>query len=275
MMNTFFVSNQSDALLRFLPADAPQRNNLKGLVFILTNAGQAIVEVDGRSYTLLSGSLLTLLPSHLLHTVSCSVDFQCFTIAFPFDAMVDFPYLLPSLITEKIERSPFLLLSTAEKELLTDEHKAIMRHYGLVNHPSYKEILRSLIFVFTAETSAIYANHPVKATATHREELTEKFFRLLHDSFSTCREVTFYADQLCITPKYLARIIQQVTGHTPAYWIMDFTVREAKTLLKSTTLTVTELSERMNFPNSSFFARYFRRHTGVSPQEYRKGGDDK
>lgn len=111
----------------------------------------------------------------------------------------------------------------------------------------------------------------MKATATHKEELTENFFRLLHEFFSSRRDVSFYADRLCLTSKYLARVIQQVTGHTPAYWIADFTVREAKTLLKATTLTVTELSERMNFPNSSFFARYFRRHAGVSPQEYRKG----
>lgn len=271
MMPAFYVSDQPDALLHFLPMNAPQRNTLKGLVFILAVSGQALVEVDGRSYTLLQGGLLTLLPSHLLYTISQSSDFQCLTIAFPFDAMADFPYLLPALVTEKMEQTPFVLLSAEEKRLLTDRHTAILHHYNLVNHPSYKEILCSLIYVFTAEVSAIYVNHPMKATATHREELTENFFRLLHEHFSSHRDVAFYADRLCITPKYLARVIQQVTSHTPAYWITDFTVREAKTLLKSTTLTVTELSERMNFPNSSFFARYFRRYAGVSPQEYRNG----
>ncbi|WP_308744487.1 helix-turn-helix domain-containing protein [uncultured Bacteroides sp.] len=271
MITTFYISEQPGALLHFLSMDAPQRNTVKGLVFILTVSGQAIVEVDGCSYTLLPGGLLTLLPSHLLYTVSQSSDYGCLTIAFPFDAMTDFPYLLPALITEKMEQTPFILLSAEERRHLAEGHTAILHHYHLVNHPSYKEILCALIYVFTAEVSAIYANHPMKATATHREELTENFFRLLHEYFSSRRDVAFYADCLCITPKYLARVIQQVTGHTPAYWIADFTVREAKTLLKSTTLTVTELSERMNFPNSSFFARYFRRHAGVSPQEYRAG----
>lgn len=274
-MNSFFVSDQSDALLRFLPEDAPRRNALNGLIIIVTTSGQAMVEVDGHPCTLLPGALLTLLPHHLLHTASQSADYQCLTIAFPFDAMADFPYLLPSLITEKIERNSFLILSSEEKEHLINMHAAIMRHSALVNHPSYNEILRSLMFIYTAEVSAIYAHHPMKATATHREELTENFFRLLHEFFSTRREVSFYADHLCITPKYLARVIKQVTGHTPAFWITDFTVREAQTLLKSTTLTITELSEQMNFPNSSFFARYFRRYTGVSPQEYRMGGNEK
>lgn len=274
-MTTFYISNLPDALTRFLPVDMPQRNHLKGLIFVLSTSGQATVEVDGSLYTLLPGSLLTLLPSHLLHTVSSSEDFQCLTLAFPFDAMADFPYLLPVLVTEKMQQTPFILLSAQEKELLTGSHAALMRHYVQLNHPSYNEILRSLIYVFTAEVSAIYINHPMKATATHKEQLTENFFRLLHESFSAHRDVAFYADRLCITSKYLARVIQQVTGHTPAYWITDFTIREAKTLLKSTTLTITELSERMNFPNSSFFARYFRRYAGVSPQEYRKGDDMK
>lgn len=251
--------------------DAPQRNDLKGLAFILATSGQAMVEVDSRPMTLLSGCMLTLLPSHLLQTISCSKDFGCLTLAFPFDAMTDFPYLLPSLVAEKMEQSPLIKLSEEEYEFLVGGFAVIRRHYALVNHPSYEEILRSIVYVFTAEVSAIYTNHPMKATATHKEELTENFFRLLHEFFSSRRDVSFYADRLCLTSKYLARVIQQVTGHTPAYWIADFTVREAKTLLKATTLTVTELSERMNFPNSSFFARYFRRHAGVSPQEYRKG----
>lgn len=271
MATTFYISNQPDALMRLLPVDAPQRNNLKGLIFILTTSGQATVKVDGCLYTLLPGSLLTLLPSHLLHTISSSEDFLCLTLAFSFDAMADFPYLLPVLVTEKMQKTPFIILSAEEKELLIDSHAAMLRHYVQLNHPSYNEILRSLIYVFTAEVSAIYINYPMRATATHQEELTENFFRLLHESFSTHRDVAFYSGRLCITPKYLARVIRQVTGHTPAYWIIDFTIREAKTLLKSTTLTVTELSERMNFPNSSFFARYFRRHAGVSPQEYRRG----
>lgn len=210
MSTPFFLSNQPDALLHFLPMNTSLRGGWMGPVFILTTAGRATVEVDGRPYLLSPGALLSLLPSHLHHTVTYENDFRCLTLAFQFDAMADFPYMLPSPIAEKMGQTPFILLSAEEQERLEDWHRVI----------------------------------------THRD-------------------TTFYADQLCITTKHLSRVIQQVTGHTPSYWIADFTVREAKTLLKSTTLTVTELSERLNFSNSSFFARYFKRHAGVSPQEYR------
>lgn len=269
MPNPFFISNQPDALLHFLPMNTPLRGEWMGPVFILTTAGRATVEVDGRPYLLSPGTLLSLLPSHLHHTVTYENDFRCLTLAFQFDAMADFPYMLQSPIAEKIGHTPFILLSAEEQERLEDWHRVITRQYTLTDHPSYPEIVRSLIFVFTSEVGAAYIHNPMKTTATHREELTNHFFSLLHKSFFTHRDTAFYADQLCITTKHLSRVIQQVTGHTPSYWIADFTVREAKTRLKSTTLTITELSEKLNFPNSSFFARYFKRHTGVSPQEYR------
>lgn len=269
METSFFISDEAGALFRFFPIGVPQRNAMVGLVFVLTTAGQATVEIDNRSYTLSAGALLTLLPSRLLCSVMCTDDFHCLTFAFRFDSMTDFPYVLPTLISEKIEHTPFLLLTAIEQERLEKWHAAINTHYTFKTHPSYKEILRSLTFIFTAEVSAIYANHPIKTTATHREELTDGFFSLLHEHLPMHRETSFYADRLCITSKYLARVIQQVTGHTPSYWIADFTVREAKTLLKSTTLTVTQISERFNFPNSSFFARYFKRYAGMAPLEYR------
>lgn len=269
MASSFFVSDRSDALLRFLPENASWRNTLTGPIFILTTSGQAAVEIDGRPYLLSMGALLTLLPSHRQHTVLFEKDYSCLVLAFEFDDMADFPYMLSSRISEKMGHVPFIQLSPEERKRLEDWYHVIIHHNALTSHPSYKEILRSLVFIFTAEVSAIYTNSPIKATATHQEALTNHFFHLLHEFFSIHRDAAFYAGQLCITPKYLARVIQQVTGHTPSYWMVDFTIREAKMLLKSTTLTVTQLSERLNFPNSSFFARYFKRYAGVAPQEYR------
>lgn len=260
---------QPEALLRFFPADAPCRSSFTGPIFVLTTAGEALVEIDARPYPLQAGTLLTLLPYHLLHAAAVTPDFRCLTLAFTFDSMADFPYLLPSCISEQMELTPFVQLTAHEHLRLAALHKAIALHHTLTTHPSYREIQCSQLFIFTAEVSAIYSAQPIKPSGSHNEELTSGFFRLLHEHFRTHRDAGFYADRLCISTKHLARVIGQVTTHTPSYWIADFTVREAKALLKSTTLTVTQLSEELNFPNSSFFARYFKRHAGMSPQNYR------
>lgn len=269
MTSPIFISSNSNALLHFLPLNKPSRNTFTGIVFIITTQGEAMVEVDGHTHTLNCGTLLTLLPSHLLHTTECNNNFQCLTLAFTFDSMADFPYMIQSSIPQKIESTPTISLLKQEQDRLENWHQLIACHYELNTHPSYREILHSLIFIFTAEISTIYSGKPVKQSASHSEELTDSFFKLLHQYFRTNRETKFYATKLCTTSKYLSKVISMVTGHLPSYWISDFIVRETKTLLKSTPFTVTQISEQFNFPNSSFFARYFKRHTGIAPQEYR------
>ena len=84
------------------------------------------------------------------------------------------------------------------------------------------------------------------------------------------RKVAFYADKLCITPKYLSEVVKEKTKKTPIEWINDSVIIIAKTFLKSTDLSIIHISEELNFPNPSFFCRYFKKHTGISPLKYRE-----
>lgn len=269
MEETIICSDATVDMERLFPREAPARNTFRGLCFVMSATGEATVEIDSRPYRLCQGVLLTLLPGHLLQTVSRSDDFRCLLLAVPFEFMNDFPYMLQSRISEKMEQMPYLLLSTDEQALLPEYYKAIACHYPHTSHSSYREILCCLFFVFTAEVCAIYSDRQIRVSATHYEELTNGFFGLLHVNFHTHRDAAFYAGRLCITPGHLAKVIRQTTGQVPSYWIADFTIRELKSLLCSTSLTVTQLADRLDFPDSSFLARYFRRNTGMSPQEYR------
>lgn len=269
MEETIVCSDAMADMERFFPREAPARNTFRGLCFVLPVSGEAMVEIDNRPYRLCRGVLLTLLPGHVLQTLSNDADFRCSLLAVPFDFMDDFPYMLQSHISEKMGRMPHLQLSPEEQALLPEHYRAIARHYSRTQHSSYHEILRCLFFVFTAEVCAIYSDRQIRISATHFEELTDRFFGLLHSNFHNHRNTAFYADKLCITPKHLAKVIRQTTGKVPSYWITEFTIREIKSLLCSTSLTVTQLADQLHFPDSSFLARYFRRNTGMSPQEYR------
>lgn len=269
MEETIICSDAIADMVRLFPKEAQTRNTFRGLCFVMPAMGEATVEIDSRPYRLYPGVLLTLLPGHVLKTDSYSDDFRCRVLAVPFDFMNDFPYMLQSRISEKMGQMPYLLLSPEEQAILPEHYRTIARHYAHTQHSSYREILRCLFFVFTAEVCAIYSGRQVRVSATHYEELTDGFFRLLHANFYVCRNIAFYAGQLCITPKHLAKVIRQTTGEVPSYWIAEFTIREIKSLLCSTSLTVTQLADRLNFPDSSFLARYFRRNTGMSPQEFR------
>lgn len=104
---------------------------------------------------------------------------------------------------------------------------------------------------------------------TRSGNITERFYELVKQSYKTERSVAFYADQLCITPKYLSQSVREATGKPALELIDDFVIAESKALLRSTDMTVDQISEAMGFHNQSLFGKYFKRVTGVSPREYR------
>ena len=104
---------------------------------------------------------------------------------------------------------------------------------------------------------------------THKEQIIFNFSMLIAEYYKTAREVSFYADKLCITPKYLTLIATQVTGRSARQCIADFVIIEMKALLRNANVDIKELVKELGFRNQSALSRYFRRQTGMSPSEYR------
>jgi len=100
--------------------------------------------------------------------------------------------------------------------------------------------------------------------------LTIRFFKILNTNFKNERSVQFYADQLCLTAGYLSKTLKEVTGKTASQLIDDTVIMEAKLLLKDSLRSVTEVAEDLKFSNASFFGKFFKKHTGFSPTEFRK-----
>lgn len=96
------------------------------------------------------------------------------------------------------------------------------------------------------------------------------FMDLIRTHYKEHRGAEFYADKLCLTPKYLTKVIKENSGKSANDWIDDYVVLEAKALLKSTNMTIQQISDELNFPSQSFFDKFFKRHVGVSPKEYKK-----
>lgn len=102
------------------------------------------------------------------------------------------------------------------------------------------------------------------------ENITERFFNLVKQNYKLHRDVAFYADELCITPKYLSQSVREATGKPALQMIDDFVIAESKALLRSTDMTVEQIAEAMGFHSQSLFGKYFKRVTGHSPRDYRK-----
>ena len=107
---------------------------------------------------------------------------------------------------------------------------------------------------------------------TRGEAIFTQFLQLVELNFRHERRVSWYAKQLCISPKYLSEIIKQVSRRTPNDWIDNFVTLEIRVLLRNSTKSIKEIAQELNFPNQSFFGKFFKEHVGLSPSQYRNNG---
>ena len=138
-----------------------------------------------------------------------------------------------------------------------------------------REVVMGLMQGFFFELCNIFNSHAPTAAATvknksRKEYIFERFYESLIESYQSERSVKFYADQLCLTPKHLSGVVKEVSGKTVGEWIDELVILEAKALLNSSSMNIQEIADRLNFANQSFFGKYFKHYTGMSPKEYRK-----
>ena len=137
------------------------------------------------------------------------------------------------------------------------------------------EITKRLLAAYLYKLGSILYRHrpELQAEATKplkREEiLFKEFVRLVSEHHRKERRVDFYAEQLFLSPKHFSTVIKKVSGKTAGQWIDEYVILEAKTLLKYSAMSIQEVAYYMNFPNPSFFGKYFKHHTGLSPSEYK------
>ena len=106
--------------------------------------------------------------------------------------------------------------------------------------------------------------------SSRKKLIFDRFLEELRQHYATQRSVQFYADRLCLTPKYLSQVVHAVSGRHAGDWIRDYVILEAKALLKSGQYTIQQVSDMLNFANQSFFGVYFKKAVGCSPTVYKE-----
>ncbi len=106
------------------------------------------------------------------------------------------------------------------------------------------------------------------ARASRRDEIVARFLQGVQGNYRQHRDLGFYADLLGLSLKYMSHVIFEQTGRHPSQWIKDYVILDAKTMLRSRRYTVQQVAEELNFPNQSFFGKYFKEAVGVSPKKW-------
>ena len=251
---------------------------LDALVLVLVERGTAEILVDYVPYEVGRGSFLTLMPTHVVQATRISRDFMsrmlCVSKTF-FDGYSAPPERKNSSMIRymQIRKNPCATLEEAEMAVAREQFDRLRDKTRERGHYFLREALQNALVGLFIELANIFRHKMGELptlTLTRKEELFEQFLRLL---FEHCKEqhvVTFYAERLCITPQYLSLILKEQSGKSANKWIDDALIMEAKVLLKAPNATVQQVADALHFSDQSTFGKFFKKHMGISPMEYRK-----
>jgi len=228
--------------------------------------------INLKPYNAKGPCLVTILPGHIIEYQSTSEDFSGSLIILS-------SKFINNLMENAAEHLP-LFLSVRENPVIPlneETLKGIIMYFELLkrlaletDHPYRLEVARYLTLAFFYGANIDFHKITFNRKMTHQEMLVEKFLNLARTHHKQQRELNYYAKKLIITPKYLSKVVKETSGRPANDWIDDLVVLEAKALLKSTNMTIQQISDELNFPSQSFFGKYFKRVTGMSPSEYKR-----
>ncbi|MDL2262355.1 AraC family transcriptional regulator [Bacteroidales bacterium OttesenSCG-928-I21] len=255
-----------------------EKNNRKsftinGFFFGLCTEGNANLTINYRNHKILPNSVVVLLPNQAVSIYEKSKNFQIESLYFSSDFITLFPSLQKFRVFFSIRETPILQISHSSIKKIREYYPFIESRLVETETPYSDNVIKGLVFSLVSEILSLYAlniEHKKLSGSSRQDEIVENFFKLLLQHCDSERSVAYYADRLCITPKYLSTTVKWVTGRSVLSWIHEVFIANSKVLLKSTNKSITEISDELNMSTDSFFCRLFKKHTGMSPLEYRK-----
>ena len=270
---------QSQAILRML--QYPVR--FDGYIIFYLKKGHFAVDVNLHTYEVREHSLMINVPGNIVkvsrydeeHIDQLDLVFVLISKEFMSDIQLDFGKVFQDGLN--LLHNPCIILDDFQMAVANDYLNLARK---LIGAPlSYKrEIIGSLLTSLTYLSADVWSKQVDEARklalnpgATRSNQILEHFLALVSEHHNEERGVAFYADKLCLTPKYLSKLVKTASGRSAPDWIDAFVILEAKNLLKYSDLPIKEVVYRLHFPTPSVFHKFFKAHTGLTPMQYRNG----
>ncbi len=248
---------------------SPFKLNLSVAVFCARGSMQ--VKVNVKEFKVQAPCLLIMVSGQVVQYQEISHDCKSYYLVmsdrFTDELFSDLSERYP--LRYAVLENPSITLSEPELRTMVEYFRMMREALKVKENPFRKEILLHLTRALFYRTTYQYHKLKMDGIKTKAEMLYDQFSSLVQQHFKNHREVEFYALELCITPKHLSKVLKERTGKTASTWISEHVMLEAKALLKSTNLSIQQISEELNFPSQSFFGKFFKQHSGVSPKVYR------
>ena len=269
----------SEAILKTL--QYPVR--FDGFIIFYLKKGHFTIDVNLNSYELRENSLMIQVPGNIIKVTKFNeerlgdAEMVFVLISKEFMSGIRFDFLKVFQDSMRLLDNPCITLDESQIALANDYFNLARK---IISAPftNKREIIGSLLTSLTYLSTDVWKQRideaRRKTDSQHNARLNqifERFIALVNEYHCSERGMAFYADKLCLTHKYLSKLIKQASGRSAPDWIDEFVILEAKNLLKYTNMAIKEIVFQLHFPNQSVFYKFFKAHTGMTPSEYRNG----
>lgn len=245
---------------------------------IVCEKGYFCFDVDKKKFTARAGETVFLSEGNNFSIGELSDDLRVSILFYHIDPIREIlgssivaMYLYTTLTPE-----PCYVWTSGEESDLARYIALLGRHRKSAQNPFDNHECKLLLLALTYHLCSIYSRRIIeeKNVAGHKIDTFIKLIRLIEKYYMQEREVAFYADKLCLSPKYLSALSKSVCGYTVQELVFRAIIRKSIFWLKNTNKSVQEISDDLNFPNASFFGTFFKKQTGLAPSYYRISAEE-
>ena len=263
----------TDSIAHSLLMHGPVRINF--IVMGLCKRGEASYSVDTRQHKVTAGDLMFISEGHILDAYEPSPNYECLYIMVSTEFYHSFVMNVKNVSSLLLfsMNNPVVPLKPREIQVYTNYYQTIRRKMADIRHHFRTNLVKALLLAMFYDMSNVIwrvGRNESSKTRKRADTLFTQFIGLLEENYLKERRVSWYAEQMGITPKYLSEMVKEVSKRTPNEWIDSYVLLEIRVMLKNTTKSIKEIATDINFPNQSFFGKFFKEHMGMSPTEYRK-----
>ena len=250
---------------------------LEAVSFFICTQGQIEFHVDYKDYRLHKNMLLQLNNIHILENVRMDSQYEGYLVAISpkLTQHIMWEVYTTKKLSAKLERhSPLVTLSEVETMRLIEIILRIVERLKETDHYFQQYILKNEVSNFLLETANINikqneAKEQIYNKIDYREEIAQRFLHLVHTNCKEEHEVSFYSNKLGMSTGNLSRILNEISGKSAIKWISDILIMESKILLQKPGMNIQQVSEALHFTDQSSFGRFFKKHTGLKPMEFK------
>lgn len=259
------------AILSFKSGDTLHNlepTKLDRALIIVSTSGCCNIKINLIEHEVEAPMLISLMPGQIIEMLGASSNFQAYAIALSkrFIDMVNIPGWQNRYL--EIYNNPTLKLDGDQLYVLRIFFTILHRAASNTENPFRLQVIENLLRVFYY--GGISSSSNTDSQTPYKNSIVRRFMELVQEHHQHERLIGFYADKLCITPKYLSKLVKENTGRSAGEWIENHVILEARAMLQSPNMTIQQIATALNFPNQSFFGKYFKRATGMSPKQYRQ-----